>query len=170
MVVAIIALVIALGGTSYAVSRVPARSVGSLQLKNGAVTRSKIAKSAVDSSKVAFNALTGFDINERKLKQVKSAAVADHATAAIGIDKVVYKSATGTVGPNGTASATANCDTGQHAISGGVKVDDANNEGVADSYPLPGATGWTGHVFNIDSARGHGFAVTAVCLPVTTVG
>jgi hypothetical protein len=171
MVVAIIALVIALGGTSYAVSRVPAHSVGSLQLRNGAVTRSKIAKSAVDSSKVAFNALTGFDIKESTLKKVRSAVTADHATAAVGIDKVVYKSASGTAGPNGgVGSATASCDAGQKAISGGVRVDDANNEGIADAMPVPGGTGWTAHVFNIDSTRGHGFSVIAVCVPVTTVG
>lgn len=169
MVVAIIALVIALGGTSYAVSRVPARSVGSLQLRNGAVTRAKIAKNAIDSSKVALNALTGFDINEKKLKKVKSALVADRATAAVGLDKVVYKSAGGTVGPGTAASATANCDSGQHAVAGGAKVDDANNEGVGDSFPAPGGTGWTAHVFNVDS-RGHGFSVIAVCVPVTTVG
>ena len=170
MVVAIIALIIALGGTSYAVSRPPAHSVGSIQLRNGAVTRAKIAKSAIDSSKVAFNALTGFDIKEKTLKKVGSAAAADHATAAAGIDKVIYKSATANAGPNSAGSATVTCDAGQHAIAGGVKVDDPANEGLADSFPTPGGAGWMVHVFNFDTARGHGFAVTAVCVPVTAVG
>jgi hypothetical protein len=171
LVIAIIALVVALGGTSYAVTRIPAHSVGSLQIRNGAVTRAKIARSAIDSSKVAFNALTGLDINERKLKKVGSAINADHATAAAGLDKIVYKSASGTAGANGgVGTATATCDAGQHAISGGVRVDDANNEGIADSMPVSGGGGWTAHVFNIDSARGHGFSVIAVCVPATAVG
>jgi hypothetical protein len=42
--VALLALFVALGGTSYAVIRVPARSVGTRQLRNGAVTRTKLAK------------------------------------------------------------------------------------------------------------------------------
>jgi hypothetical protein len=171
MVVAAIALVVALGGTSYAVSRVPARSVGSIQLKKGAVTRAKIANNAIDSSKVAFSSLTGADIKERTLKKVGSAVNADRATAAVGIDKAVYKSATGNAGPNnGVGGATVNCDAGQHALGGGVKADDINQLGVVDSYPLPGGTGWTAHVFNSDTARAHGFSVIAICVPVTAVG
>jgi hypothetical protein len=41
-VVAYLALSIALGGTSYAAAKLPAKSVGVKQLKNGAVTSSKV--------------------------------------------------------------------------------------------------------------------------------
>lgn len=47
MVVACIALTVALGGTSYAAIRLPANSVGTKQLKKGAVTKKKIAKKTV---------------------------------------------------------------------------------------------------------------------------
>jgi hypothetical protein len=42
-VIAVIALFVALGGGAYAATRLPARSVGTAQLKKGAVTRAKIA-------------------------------------------------------------------------------------------------------------------------------
>jgi len=48
LVVSLIALFVALGGTSYAaVTSLPANSVGTAQLKNGAVTAPKIASSAL---------------------------------------------------------------------------------------------------------------------------
>jgi hypothetical protein len=52
LVVACIALAVALGGTSYAAIKLPANSVGTKQLQNGAVTKKKIAKKTI-------NALTG---------------------------------------------------------------------------------------------------------------
>ncbi|MDX6481771.1 MAG: hypothetical protein QOG85_2281 [Gaiellaceae bacterium] len=47
LVISLIALFVALGGTSYAaITSLPAGSVGTDQLKNGAVTRAKINRSA----------------------------------------------------------------------------------------------------------------------------
>ena len=45
-VIAIVALVLAAGGTSYAVATLPHNSVGSAQIKNHAVTTPKLAKTA----------------------------------------------------------------------------------------------------------------------------
>jgi hypothetical protein len=47
IVVACLALIVALGGTSYAVSQLPANSVGSKQLKDHAVTPRKVAPKTV---------------------------------------------------------------------------------------------------------------------------
>ena len=58
MVVAIIALVMAMGGTSYAALTLPKNSIGTRQLKNRAVTNSKIAKGAVNASKINTTGLT----------------------------------------------------------------------------------------------------------------
>jgi hypothetical protein len=49
MVVATIALLVALGGTSYAAIALPANSVGTVQLKNGAVTAAKIKAGVIPS-------------------------------------------------------------------------------------------------------------------------
>jgi hypothetical protein len=55
--VASIALFIALGGTSYAaITALPKNSVGTKQIKNGAVTATKISKSAAGAVKVVGNA------------------------------------------------------------------------------------------------------------------
>lgn len=47
MLIACVALAVSLGGTSYAAFVLPANSVGTKQLKNGAVTKSKIARKTI---------------------------------------------------------------------------------------------------------------------------
>jgi hypothetical protein len=58
-VISLIALFVALGGTSYAVIRLPASSVGNRQLKTNAVSGSKIRPRAVSRSDLAPSARTG---------------------------------------------------------------------------------------------------------------
>jgi hypothetical protein len=85
LVVSVNPLIITLGGTGYAATRVRASLVGNRQLKNGAVTTKKIARNAVTSAKVKRNSLTGADIRESTLAEVRDArhgAVADSATSA----------------------------------------------------------------------------------------
>jgi hypothetical protein len=79
MVVACLALLIALGGTSYAAIKLPANSVGAKQLKKNAVTSLKVKSNAVTGAKVLNNSLTGADINESSLAKVPSATTADTA-------------------------------------------------------------------------------------------
>jgi hypothetical protein len=80
--IGLLALFIALGGTTYAATALPANSVGAKQLKKNAVVTKKIAKNAVTGVKVKNDSLTGFDVLESSLGQVPSAANADHATTA----------------------------------------------------------------------------------------
>jgi hypothetical protein len=63
-VIALLALFVALGGTAWAVA---ANSVGTAQLKNGAVTNPKLAANSVGGAKVIDNSLTGADINQSSL-------------------------------------------------------------------------------------------------------
>jgi hypothetical protein len=49
----VIALFVALGGTSYAATQLPRNSVGSSQIRNGAVTSSKLANGAVTPAKLS---------------------------------------------------------------------------------------------------------------------
>jgi hypothetical protein len=68
MVVACVALVVALGGTSYAtVLQVPRSSVGTAQLKTGAVTTKKIAANAVTGAKVRNGSLRKADFGPGQL-------------------------------------------------------------------------------------------------------
>ena len=67
LVISCIALAIALGGTSYAAGILPINSVGTPQLKQGAVV----------SSKVRDDSLAGRDVNEALLGKVPSAENAE---------------------------------------------------------------------------------------------
>jgi hypothetical protein len=67
MVVALLALFIALGGTGYAVATLPKNSVGAKQLKRNAVTGKKIRKNAVTSSKVRNFSLLAKDFKAGQL-------------------------------------------------------------------------------------------------------
>lgn len=71
LVIAVIALIAALGGTAYAA--LGKNSVGTRQLKAKSVTSGKIANNAITSAKVAENSLTGADINLSALGTVPSA-------------------------------------------------------------------------------------------------
>jgi uncharacterized iron-regulated membrane protein len=176
-VTATLALFVALGGGAYAATALPANSVGSKQLKKNAVAAAKIKSNAVTRSKVRDNSLTGADINEASVAKVPAAALADaatHATAAAAIDKVTYKTAAGTAPPSSAATAaTATCDSGQHVVGGGVKLDPPGIGVVNDSYPDTSNTAWTAHVGNGTSgntATSLSFTVYAICTSVTGVG
>ena len=62
LVIAVIALFVALGGTTYAATSLPKNSVGSKQLKKNAVTSKKIKNGSVTSGKIAGGAVTGSKI------------------------------------------------------------------------------------------------------------
>ena len=58
-VISLIALFVALGGTSYAVIKLPARSVGNRELKSNAVTSAKIRAQSVARSDLSASARVG---------------------------------------------------------------------------------------------------------------
>jgi hypothetical protein len=181
MVVALLALLLALSGVSYAASRLPAHSVGARELKSKAVSRAAIRANAIDGSKVADGSLSGVDLNVATLGKVPAAGAADrasasdHAGAAGALDRVTYRGTPATVGaaPSATtstiAAATASCDAGQVVVGGGVRVEDVDSTAVVDSFPDGGGTAWTAHVDNSDTAA-HSFSVFAVCVAANGVG
>ena len=176
MVVAFVALLISLGGTSYAVTKLDPRSVGSRELKKGAVARAHLKKNAVNGSKVKANALKGADIDEASLGRVPAAAsagTAGRAGVAGGLDRVSYRVATATIpaAPNVNESsfqvANARCDAGQLVVGGGARVEDG--AAVVDSYPN-GVAGWHVTAANDDPAATHTFTVYAICIPAGSPG
>jgi hypothetical protein len=141
MVVACLALLVALGGTSYAAIKLPANSVGTKQLKRGAVT----------GVKVKSNTLTGAQINESRLGRVPSAVTATTATNATNataatnapVSRLDYASAVVSVPAGGSTvtRGTINCPTGLSATGGGGKLADPFNGFLTDTNPV-GKTGW----------------------------
>jgi hypothetical protein len=67
-IVAYVALFIALGGTSYAAMSLPAGSVGKRQLRNGAVTASKLGKHAVTAAALDPKSIAGHVIGWAQLR------------------------------------------------------------------------------------------------------
>ena len=194
---AFLALMVALGGSSYAVTRIAARSVGTTELKRQAVARANLKDNVVDGGKVQDDSLRGRDILESSLGQVPSAARAMHATTAdratdafgaihsllaAGLDRIVYRLArssvaqaatdpadpTVTIAASGTA--TAACDNGQFVVGGGVKVEDTNLQVVTQQFPDNGGRAWTASVANDDASEQHGFTVYAICVTADAAG
>jgi len=56
-VMSVVAVFIALGGTSFAISQLPKNSVGSKQLKKNSVTAAKIRKGAITGAKIKLSTL-----------------------------------------------------------------------------------------------------------------
>ena len=137
--------------------------------KKNAVVRAKVKNNAINGSKVATDSLTGADVKESTFDKVPAAALADgatHANSAAAVDKITYKSATGTAPRRGAGgSATATCDPGQHVVGGGLRVDDPVNADLLDDYPDASNTAWTGRAYAGSAAVN--FTVYAVC---TTAG
>jgi hypothetical protein len=187
MAVAFVALMVALGGSSYAATKLAANSVGSRELKRNAVNSVDIKSGAVTSAKIANGSITGADLKMAALGQVPLAAraastgSADHAGSSGALDKVTYRGVPAAVGPAGkdptdptsfittTATASAGCDAGQVVVGGGVQVDDPSNLATHDSYPN-NARAWTATVGNDDPDGAHSFSVYAICVPAGTVG
>lgn len=172
--VALLALVLAVGGTSYAAVKLPAKSVGTPQLKNKAVTAPKLKNGAVTGAKlqagavngktladgsvtaahVATESLTGGQINEGTLGTVPSAASAP-------VQGLTYTSANGSIEPHTGVTLHGDCPAGLRPISGGLRVEDPSTEFVIDGYPQ--GNGWTGNAANVDD-NAHGFTGYVVCV------
>src|SRR5205085_2377270 len=83
--VPLVALFVALGGTSYAAIHVPANSIGTKQLKRNAVTQPKIRANAVNGAKVVDDSIQGADVLESSLGKVPAAFHVDSAPTAVNM-------------------------------------------------------------------------------------
>jgi hypothetical protein len=155
MVVACLALIVALGGTSVAaVSQlVPRNSVGPRQLQFGAVTRPKIRNNAVTSAKVANRSLLRVDFAPGQLPAGPTgpagpagpAGAAGPAGPAGVIGAITVRTASITVsggttedGAYETERVTRNCESNERAISAGTSwSDDAADRELVTSELEP---------------------------------
>jgi len=154
MVVSLVALTVALGGTSYAAITLPANSVGSKQIKPKGVKGSDIASNAVTSPKVKDGSLLSKDFKPGQL-----VAGAPGATGPQGLKGAT--GATGATGPQGLKG-----DTGAPGATGpqGLKGD----TGAPGPFPatLPSGKTLTGAYAGQDGDIGNtAFAYAAVSFP-----
>jgi len=173
----VIALSVALGGTSYAAIVLPANSVGKKQIKKNAVTTEKVKNASLRSADFGAGQLpagaTGATGATGALgaKGDRGADGFDGFDGADGTngstDLVVRQSAATPVAASTIASATAQCLTGERATGGGY---DAGGNGefatlAVDSQPTESAgvpNGWTVKVNNASTLAGNAQPSTIV--------
>jgi hypothetical protein len=106
-VISLIALFVALGGTTYAATSLPKNSVGTKQLKKNAVTGPKIKKGAVTAGKINAKGLTVPNaLHARSADSATSAVNATHATSADSATSAVdatHATSAGSASPTGSA-------------------------------------------------------------------
>jgi hypothetical protein len=128
LVVSIIALVVALGGTAYAGSLIPNNSVGTTQLRNGAVTTKKIKNAAVTTSKITNRAVTASKINVSGLT-VPNALHANNADNATNATNATHAT---------NATSATNATNAGHAIT-------ADRLAAPTFIPLTLINGWVSY-------------------------
>lgn len=127
-VIACIALLVALGGTSAAAVTLARNSVGTAQLKNSAVTNSKIASNAVTTAKVKNHSLLRVDFANGQIPGGPRGPVGPPGPAgAAGA-----RGPTGPAGPPGAGAAT------MWALIGGGGGVVASSGGVSVQHPSTG--------------------------------
>jgi len=123
LVVATVALFVALGGTGYAVTSLPKNSVGTSQLKNGAVTNKKVAKKLiVYGAKAAVVAAAAIDA-----EHANSADVAKNAEQLGGLPASAYQR-------SGATLLSGQTESGDYAVGGSGAG--YMNEGIQFAIPL----------------------------------
>jgi hypothetical protein len=175
-VTASLALFIALGGTSYAAITLPRNSVGTNQLRTGAIRSVDVKDRSLEARDLSLKArrfLKG-QKGERGERgpQGPAGGTGDPGTSGgggggtttttpAGITLTV-KTASGSVtGSAETGDAVATCDAGQRVTGGGVRIDSGGGASQSESYPSGNNTSWTGVVSkDVNNAT---FTVFAIC-------
>jgi len=190
LVVALLALVVALGGTSYAAVSLAKNSVVSKTIKNGEVKTADLKSGAVTGDKVKDGSLAAGDFAAGVLPTgavgpagpagAKGATGAAGATGPQGVpgpvDTVTIIKSSANITPNNFASVTVLCPAGMTALGGGPDLSNVLTMAVTASGPVseatrplsqtdgqhPGPTGWFAAARN-DSASDKYFKVGVVC-------
>jgi hypothetical protein len=167
--VALLALFVALGGTSYAAVNLPSNSVGAKQLRKQAVTAKKIKRNAVTGTKVKDRSLLATDFKAGQLPAGAKGAKGDPGATGNtgrpggpGLSGHEVVLVAGVLQPTdaGDLLFTAECPTGKKVLGGGVTVFNDNIR-VMSSAPVGGAL-WSVRVRPFSGATFGGGGPSAV--------
>ncbi|MGB2712485.1 MAG: hypothetical protein WBC33_13335 [Conexibacter sp.] len=184
-VTSMVALMVALGGTSYAATTLSKNSVGSAQIKKGSVAGSDIRANAITSTKVKNGSLKAVDFGANQLpagaKGDTGAQGPKGDTGAFGAATVQFFQAAADLADGASQSYNVFCPAGQQAIAGGARGDATDSEGTSVTSSRPavsatnteppaagtGFTGWRITVVNLAGAPAAGIRpeVWVVCVP-----
>lgn len=179
LVVGLIALFVALGGTSYAAINLPKASVGTAQLKNGAVSAQKVKSNAIGSAKVKDGSLLAKDFKAGQLPAgpagpqgpagAPGAQGPQGEQGAPGISG--YEVVLGdllTIADRASVQQTIRCPTGKRAIGGGFDSNSSTGL-VVNRTGLSSAAGtaWFVRVTN-ESGVERRIQAQAICVNVAS--
>ena len=174
LVISCLALAAALGGSSVAaVTALPRNSVGTAQLKNGAVSTSKLAANSVVSNKVKNGSLMRVDFGPGQLPvgpqgpQGQQGPVGPAGPAGIsGLQRVDVTTPSNSVN---SKSLLVNCPSPKKAIGGGARVlgAGASKVSIVASFPDSSGTQWDATASEVDAtALSWQLQTYAVCATV----
>jgi hypothetical protein len=144
-----VALFVALGGSSYAATRLAPGSVRTSAIAKGAVTHSKLASNSVSSANVANASLGSSDFKPGTFLQgLKGDAGAAGSGGLRGLDGL--KGDAGPTGPAGPAGHDGSASLGMQARAAGSV---SAPHGAATSVPVTGGT-WTQPAGKLDFIAG----------------
>jgi hypothetical protein len=169
LITSIVALVVAMGGTSYAAIKLPRNSVGSAQLRSNAVTSAKVRNGSLLKQDFKASQLPRGPQGVQGPQGPQGPAGPAGANGATHV--VVTDSAGATVAADADGSDSVACPDGTKATGGGVFVTDGGqivnvDAPVTESDTTPDAdnqpNGWEGAIHNA-SGGDVTLVVEAIC-------
>ena len=180
-VVSLIALFVALGGSSYAAVTLARNTVGAAQIKAGGVGSSEVKNGSLLRKDFKRGQLPAGATGPQGAQGPQGPAGERGATGAFGAATVQFEQATVDLADGTSASYNAFCLDGQQAIGGGARGDDFDSEDTAVTSSRPaisstntgapidgqGFTGWRTTVRNLAGGVAAGIRpeVWVICVP-----
>ena len=166
LILASLALLIALTGTSYAtVLNVPDGSVTTAKIKNGAVTTPKLKNDAVNIDKLAANAVTASQVKNGSLlkEDFKSGQLpagppgpqgprgVPGPKGAPGVSGLQRVDAATSASSANSKAVVATCPSGKRVVGGGAQVtgSGSNKVSITQSFPDSNGDRWNGNAVEV---------------------
>jgi hypothetical protein len=159
LVISVLALVIAMGGTGYAAAKINGGSI-----KAGTLPGSALKAKTVKGAKVRNDTLTGTQVKESTLGKVPAAATADTVAPGVvgsaALGEITRRSDAASIAAGTNGAATASCLPGERAIGGG---NDGSFSFRVIASRNTGPDAWTVYAFNSGGSAST-LTVYAYCL------
>ena len=139
-VAAYLALFIALGGTSYAATKLPKNSVGATQIKAGAVSSSEVKNGSLTRSDFKASSIPAGAQGPQGLQGLKGDKGDKGATGVVGPATTRFFQHPADLAAGASATLTVFCPDGQAAIGGGIRGDAQDSEATTVTSSRPAAS------------------------------